>query len=85
MESTNQVPTSGHAVLRIVLDVVLGSLVAGLPVYIATDSVKNSVLVGISAGVVVLQSRLAPDLDKMNRQRAVEKATPAVVPKEESG
>lgn len=76
----NQVPTSLHAVIRIALDTILGGFVTGLPVYMATSSIKTATLTGLLAALKVLQSRLAPDLESMNRQRAIEKATPVVVP-----
>lgn len=80
----NQVPTSAHAIIRIALDTILGGFVTGLPVYMATSNLKTATLTGLLAALKVLQSRLAPDLESMNRQRAVEKATPVVVPEEVS-
>ncbi len=78
----SQVPDSLHAIVRIVLDTIIGGFVTGLPVYIATNNLKTSTLTGILAAAKVLQSRLAPDLESMNRARAVEKATPVVVTEE---
>lgn len=68
-----EVPMSRMAVLRILIDVLIGGFVTGLPVYMATGNIKTSVLTGLLAAGKTLQSRMAPDLATMNRQRQAEK------------
>jgi hypothetical protein len=72
-EPTTEIPTSRMAVARIVLDVLLGGFTAALPIYMAGSSTKLAVLTGLLVAGKTLQSRMAPDLATMNRQRQAQK------------
>lgn len=72
-------PFSKTVMFRVLLDVVLGGAMAALPVYMATSSVRTSLLTGLLVAGKTLQSRLAPSPDEMNVQHQQAKAEAAVV------
>jgi hypothetical protein len=70
---TEDPPMSHTVIFRVALDVLIGGFVCGLPVYMATGSLKTSTLTGLLSAAKVLQSTLAPSPHQMNVQRQAEK------------
>lgn len=67
---TDPAPLSRNAVFRIGLDALIGGLLACTGSYAVAHNFKGACLVGTIALLKTLQSRLSPDLEKMNRQEA---------------
>lgn len=68
-------PLSRNAVFRIALDTLIKGLLAGTTAYSIAPAVKPAILAGIISALGALQSRLSPDLEKMNRQRQQEQSS----------
>lgn len=72
MNTQDEIPISHQAVFRIALDVLVAGLLGGITTYAVTPNVQGATLAGIVTALKTLQSRMAPDLDTMNKQRAIQ-------------